>query len=193
MMRYFDIRDWDIEEMCDSLRERIAEAKKPLPKRVMKHSVSIILRTSPTSYQSPEPYFYRERFQTREEAEKFMDKTPWIERTGDNSWIELGSRNHKTYIDKEGNEVPYHYEINEYDYETWEDDEYHIEYSDSEKKMLSETLYQIEKARIYMDVYDHCCDQGSFGEGHFAQELNERLKKFEEEYNEDPKRNDEED
>ena len=39
--------------------------------------------------------------------------------------------------------------------------------------------------RVYLDVYDHCCDQCSFGNGHFSNELKEELEKFEKNYNED--------
>lgn len=188
MGRYFDYRDWDLDEICNSLRERIAEAKVPIPPKVPVHSVSIVYRTSAEScsYTHSLSYSYiyeRHNFTTREEAEEYIDKCAWIKKLGDNFWVDLDEKD--TYIDKEGNKVLRHYEIHESDYEQYADGEWHTEYSDEEKKLLSETLFTIERARAYMRAYDHCCDQCSFGEGRYVQEVKEELEQFEKEYTEE--------
>lgn len=194
MGRYFEYRDWDIEELCDSIRNRIADSKKIIPPIVKKQGVSIIFKTSENSYSYPHHfnYNYRENksFETKEECLKCLDNTAWVEKIGDNMWIDIQEK--RTYTDKDGNEIPYHYEIHEYEYEQYEDGEHYTLYSDEEKKMLSDALYHIEKARIYMQVYDHCSDQGSFGKGSFSDELKEELDKFEKNYNEEPRKNEDE-
>ena len=187
MGSYFDYRDWDLQEICDSIREKIAESKKPIPPKVMKHDISIVYRISGVccvystyhlcGYDLP-------KFKTRQEAEDYLSKISWIKRTGENSWEEIPVRE-EPYIDENGNKINPHYEIRESDYEVYEDGEYYTLYSDEEKQKLSEALYMIEKARIYMQVYDHCCDQGSFGEGGFSDELKEEMDKFEKDFTEE--------
>ena len=186
MGRYFDYREWDFEEICQNLRKRIYESKQPIPKKVMKHSVSILYRISKDccTYPNTGWFSYMPEFKTVEDAEKYLESIPGIDKDG-GLWINFQSGKVDTYEDKNGIEVPCHYEIRENDYEVYEDGNYYTEYSDEEKEKLSETLYNIEKMRVYLDVYDHCCDQYSFGNGHFSNELKEELEKFEKNYNED--------
>lgn len=183
---YFEYRDWDIEDLCYSIRERLHKSKKPIPKKIWKHSVSIVYRTGENCYSYPNYGWYQlsnlPDFNTREEAEKYLDSLKWLVREGD-IWIDEHERH--TYITKDEKTIPYHYEIRESDYETWEDGNYYIEYSEEEKKALSDALYWVEKARIYMGTYDHCSDQGSFGDGRFSDELKRELEKFESSYTED--------
>lgn len=184
MGRYFDFREWDLEEICYSLRKRIAESKKPIPPKVKRHLISIIYRTDVNcyTYSNLKSLYSISDFKNRQEAIDFLNKFSWLTRTGDNSWEESSVR--ETYIDANGNEVKYHYEINEGDYEEYEDGESYFEYSNEEKEKLSEALHMIEKARVYINVYDHCCDQYSFGEGRFSDELKTELENFEKEYTE---------
>lgn len=193
MGRYFDYSDWNIEELCDHIRERIDESKKPIPPKIMKHSVSILYKVGETCYMYPTynfGYGYGDipNFKTRQEAEDYISKCGWIEKKGDNFWIDSHSK--ETYKDKYGNEIRCHYEIKESDYEVYEDEEYHTEYSDEEKQKLSEALYMIEKARVYMRVYDYCCDHCHFGKGDFSNELNDELKVFESNFTEELPKND---
>lgn len=187
MASYFEYKDWDIEDLCDSIRERIHESKQPLPKKVMKHNVSIVFRIGEGSYQYPSrgwfSYDIMPNFITRQDAEKYLDNMGWIKKVKDNFWVEDNETRY--YETKNGDSVPYHYEVRESDYENWEDDEYHTEYSEEEKKTLSEALYWIEKARVYMRTYDHCSDQGCFGHGGFSNEVKEELERFEKEYSEE--------
>lgn len=190
MSRYFDFREWDFDEICHNLRERIAESKKPIPPKVMVHSVCIVFRQSESSYTYTHSLSYSwgynsnyQNFKTREEAEKYIATCAWIEKLGDNFYIDIDEK--RTYTDKNGKEVLYHYEIKESDYEQYADGNSYYEYSDEEKRLLSETLYNIEKARAYISAYDYCCDQCSFGEGRYEREVKEELKKFEKEYTEE--------
>lgn len=174
MGRYFDYRDNDLEEICDSLRERINEFKKPIPPKKIKHQISILYKISDNSWRYPYSLLSRrysydgkyQEFKSKEEAEKFLNSVGWIKRKGDNCWIEENPKD-------DG-----YYEINEYDTEVYEDEETHTEYSEEEKKCLSDALYSIEKARAYIKAYDYCCDQGIFGEGRFSEEVEEELEKF---------------
>lgn len=187
MGRYFDYRDWELDELCHSLRERISESKKPLPKKVMKHSVIVLYRTGEGSYMYPNwgwfSYGNVPDFKSKDEAEKYLLDVCNFTKIGENMYED----NHKnqTYTNADGNVVNCHYVIRESDYEAFEDGEYHIEYSDEEKQKLSEALYMIEKARVYMSVYDHYCDQWSFGNGRFSNELKTELENFEKEYTEE--------
>lgn len=187
MSRYFDYSDWDIEEVCNHIRERIFESKKTIPPKVMKHFVSIVYRTGESCYSygcyGLYSYGRMPEFETREDAEKFLDKCAWITKLGDNFWVE--DRESRSYDTKDGKTVLCHYEIRESDYEVYEDGGDYIEYTDEEKKQLSDILYIIEKARVCMSVYDHCCDQGSLGGGSFSEELKEELDKFEKDFSED--------
>lgn len=187
MGRYFDYSDWSLEELCNHIRDRIEESKKPIPPKVMKHSVSIVYRVGEGCYSYPTygyfSYPHMPDFKNRHEAEDYLDKCGWIEKKGDNFWVDTCEK--QTYKDKDGNDVYYHYEIRESDYEAYEDDEFHTEYSDEEKQKLSEALYMIEKARVYMSVYDYCCDNGCFGHGDFSDELKEELEKFEKNFTEE--------
>lgn len=187
MGRYFDYSEWNIDELCNHIRERIFESKKPIPKKVMKHYICIVFRTGENCYTYPNygvfAYGYIPEFKTRKEAEDYLAKHDWIERKGDNCWVEY---NEVRYYDlKSGGSEQYHYEIRESDYEEYEDGENYIEYTEEEKNQLSEILYQIERGKVCMSVYDHCCDQGSFGGGSFSEELKEELEKFEKEYTEE--------
>lgn len=187
MGRYFDYSDWDIEELCNHIRERIYESKKPIPGKVMKHYVSIVYKVGEGCYQYSGygwfSYGNIPQFKTREEAEEYLDSIAWLTRTGDNSWIEEGRVRH--YDTSDGKTERCHYEIRESDYEEYEDGEDHIEYTSDEKRYLSEILYNIEKARCCMDVYDHCCDQGSFGGGSFVKEFEEKISNFNKTYTEE--------
>lgn len=191
-MRCFDISEWKLDELTDNIRERIVETKVEIPPKVIKHGVSVRYKTGENNYRYPNwgyfTYDMTKVFKTREDYEKYLDSISYIEKTGDNFWVEIGEKN--TYKDSDGNEIPCHYEIHEYDYETYEDDNSYIEYSEDEKKCLSEILYLIEKAKVCMRVYDHCCDNWSFGNGGFSKELKTEIEKFEKEYTEDI-RNDE--
>lgn len=186
-MMYFDINDWSLAELTDDIRERIRDSKQVLPPKVMKHGVSIRYRTGESSYMYPNcgylSYDMLKDLKTREDYEKYLDNIPYIEKIGDNFWMEIGEN--KTYVDSSGNEILYHYEIHEYDYEAYEDDNTYIEYSDEEKDRLSEALYVIERAKVYMRVYNHCRDNWSFGKGRFSDELKTELEKFEKEFTEE--------
>lgn len=185
-MRYFDIRDIDLEEICYNLRRRIKESKEPLPPKVMKHSVYIIYRYSESGYTFPNTGYFSydiiPDFKTYEEAEGYLEKCGGIVKD-EGLWVD----EHVTeyYEDSEGKMIRCHYEIKESDSEVYEDGEYHYEYSGEEKLKLSEALYYIERARVYIDVYDRCCDNCSFGNGEFSKILNEEIRKFNKEYNED--------
>lgn len=187
MGRYFDYSDWHLDELCEDLRKRISESKKPLPKKVRNRYVSIYYRIGEGSWMYPNTGWFahgtKPDFKSVKEAEEYLDSLPRFKKIGDNSWVE--GENVEYYTCQDGTCVPKHYEVKESYCMEYEDGEGHIEYSKSEQKMLRKALYEIEKARVYMDVYDHCCDQWSFGEGHFSKELTKRLKEFEENYTED--------
>lgn len=183
---YFDYSDWKIEELTNSIRERITEAKTPLPKKVMKHFICIRYRTGERCYSyggGNEWIWNHPEFKTREDAVKYIDKLGWVERIGDNMWVDSYSTD--TYKDKDGNEVPCHYVIDEYDTEVYEDGDYHIVYTDEERKYLSEALHCIEKARAYMRAYDYASGKCGFGEGSYAETTSKELEKFENEYTEE--------
>lgn len=185
---YFDYNYWEIERLCNQIRERIRDSKKVIPPIVKKHAISIIYRTSENSYRYPMygPFAYnvRPEFTTREEAEKYIESFDYVTKVSDNFYID-GIRCGETYETKDGQVVDCHYEILEYDYEEYEDGEHYVLYSDEEKKMLSEALRKIEEATVYMSVFDHCTDQGSFGDGSFSEELKEELDKFNKEFTEE--------
>lgn len=183
MGRYFDYNDWSLEEVCNSIRKRISDSKKPIPKKVIRHGVSIIYRTSETSYQSGWNHLHYVDIEDKEQAIKFLDNCRWLIRVDENMWIDEVDK--KTYTTKDGITIPFHFEIKEYDYECYEDGNEYVEYSEREKEDLSRILYLIEKARTCLDVYDHCCDQYSFGEDNFSKELENELYKFEENYTEE--------
>lgn len=185
MGNYFDYRDWKIEELVDSLRETIAESKKPIPPKVTKHFIYIRYKIGEGRYSwGPNNYWASDHyeFKTREDAINFLNSKGWIERTGENMWIDKCY--HNPYEDSNGNLVDSHYEIVECDNEVFEDGERHIEYTEEEKKLLSDALYQIEKARVYMRAYDNAMDNCSFGGGSFTECLKDELEKFENEYTE---------
>ena len=186
-MRYFDIYDWKLDELVDNIRERILESKKPLPKKVMRHLVIIVYRCGEGSYIFPNRGYFAHgvvpEFKTRQEAEDYLNQCDGIIKIGDGAWVEDGYND--TYTKSDGTVERCHYTIRESDYEEYEDGEHHTEYGEEEKKMLSEALYNIEKARVYMRVYDHCCDQYSFGDNRFSNELKRELEKFEKEYTEE--------
>ena len=187
MARWFDYSEWELDEVCNSIRERIRDSKHVLPPKVMRHYVSIMFRISESSYTNPSRIWFSydqlPHFETRQDAEKYLDSMSWLEKTGVNSWVEEGETRY--YDTKDGDSVPVHYEIHENDIEEFEDGEEHVEYSDEEKQKLSEILYLIEKAKVCLDVYDHCSDQWSFGHGQFSEELKERLERFETEFTEE--------
>lgn len=182
MGRYFEYRDWEIEDICNNIRKRIMDSKKPIPLKVKKYGVSIIYRTSETSYQSGWNRLHYVELEDKEQAIKFLDNCRWLVREGENMWVDDCEKH--TYINKDGITIPYHFEIREYEYECYEDGNDYVEYSDEEKQMLRETLYNIEKARVYLSVYDHCSDQYSFGDGNFSNSSLSSLEKFEKEYSE---------
>lgn len=193
-MRYFDISMWSLDELTDSIRERIRESKKKIPCKVKKHGISIVYIVGVNCYQYPNHGYFGcgmvPEFKSVGEAEMWLDGISWIDREGD-IWVEHGESH--VYVDNDGNEVKCHYEIREYDYEEYEDGEEYTEYSEEEKKKLSEVLYLIEKAKVAMSVYDYCCDQWSFGHGGFSDELKEEYEKFEKGYSEDVREDGEDD
>lgn len=182
MGRYFDYNDWDIEYLCNHIRERINESKSVIPPKVKKQGIYITFKVGDNTFQSTQ-YFSGRDFKSRKEAEDLLNKTQWIEKIGENSWKD--EVENRTYATESGEEVPYHFEIVEYEYEQYEDGEDYIEYSEDEVKNLKEALYLIEKARVYMEAYDYCSDEYCFGKGGFTKELNEKLEKFEKEYTEE--------
>lgn len=189
MARYFDYSDWELENLCNSIRERIAESKKPLPPKVMKHGISILKQVSDCTFACPMygvlSYGIRPEFSTKSQAEKYMRNNGFIE-VSDNFWIEENNPDDiKFYTDKDGKETMSHYVIREYDYEVYTDGEYHTEYTEEEKAKLSEALYNIEKGLAYMRAYDHCCDQSSFGGDGFTRDVQEELERFEKTYTEE--------
>ena len=176
MARHFDYSDWSIDEVCDDLRRRIREARKPLPKKVMKHYVNLIYVTgvgcglyTHSLYQ----HIQMSNPQTRKEYEDFLDNITWIERKSDNCWVEKGENQY--YTDKSGNQVLYHYEIRESDHEVFEDDEFHYEYTEDEVNALIEALHTIRMGIGAMRAYDYCCDEGVFGKGSFITEYKENM------------------
>lgn len=186
MGRYFEYRDWELENICQNLREYIHVSRQPIPAKIKKHCVSILYREGETCYIYPNygwfSYGVVPEFKTREDAEKYLESLPDIKKI-DGLWVDV-SRN-EIYETSDGKKIPCHYIVRESDYEVYADDEYHIEFSEEEKQKLSEALYNIEKARVYLRVFDYCCDQSSFGEDRFSNELKEELDKFENNYNED--------
>lgn len=186
-MKYFDIHDWNMDELVNNIRERIVESKKDIPPKVVRHYIMIAYKCGESCYTYPNRGYFAygvvPEFETREEAEEYLDHCSGITRIGENAWVEDGYDD--TYELSDGSVERCHYMIRESDCEEYEDGEYHCEYSDEEKDKLSEALYIIEKARVYMKVYDHCCDEYSFGGGSFSDELKEELEKFEEEYTEE--------
>ena len=156
MARHFDYSDWSIDEVCDDLRRRIREARKPLPKKVMKHYVNLIYVTgvgcglyTHSLYQ----HIQMTNPQTRKEYEDFLNNITWIERKSDNCWVEKGENQY--YTDKSGNHVLYHYEIRESDHEVFEDDEFHYEYTEDEVNALIEALHTIRMGIGAMRAYDY--------------------------------------
>ena len=192
-MRYIELREWDIDYICNDIRERIAESKKPIPPKIIKHYISIVYKTGENSYIYPSyglfSYPHVPDFKSRQEAENFMNCISWLKRIGENSWEEIPVRD--KYIDNNGNEINCHYMIRESDYEVYEDEESHTEYSDEEREKLSEALYIIEKAMSYIRAYDYCRDQYCFGNGGFVKELKEELDKFEKNFTEELPENEE--
>lgn len=183
MGRHFDYKDWELEEICNSIRERIADSKKVIPKKITKKGVNIIYRTSETSYQSGWNRLHYVNIEDKEQAEKYLNNCRWLIKIDENMWIDDCDKH--TYTTKDGITIPCHFEIKEYDYECYEDGNDYVEYSDEEKQMLRETLYNIEKARVYLSVYDHCTDQYNFGHGDFSKELKKELEKFDTGFTED--------
>lgn len=184
MGRYFEYKDWEIEEITNAMRERLAEARQPLPEKVKKHCVSIRYRTGKYSYSWwNNEILSKSDFSSFKEAADYLDSLDWIERLGDNMWVEkIGCPDR--YDDEDGNSIPCHYMIYEYDCEVYVDGEYHTEYTDDDRKALEDGLYCVEKARVYMRAFDHACDNGSFG-GSFSESLRDDFEKFEKEYTED--------
>lgn len=183
-MRYFDeFHMYAYEDILESLRNRIDEAKKPLPKKIMKHYVSIVQKTSETSFMYCSHMFwhrYPDGFKTREQAEKFLNSCSWLIYNKEKDiWVEYNEDG--AFVDKDGNTVPYHYMIRESDCEVYEDEENHFEYTEEEIKKLEETLDVLEKAKVYLEAYDYCCEEYSFGYNDYTKELNERLDEFEQE------------
>lgn len=187
VMKYFDFSEWTLDEIIESLRRRIYEASQPIPNKVMKHSVSIIYRLSESSYTYPNygclSFRNLPKFADFNEAAKYLNSLEFLERDGENFWIEVGETD--TYKDEDGRDIFRHYEINEYDYEEYEDGLQHTEYTEKEREKLSETLYMLEKLKVYLKVYDDCCDNYDFGNGTYAEEIEDAINKFENEYVED--------
>lgn len=185
MGRYFDYSDWKIEEITNSIRERIHDSKQPIPKKIIKHFIQIRYKIGDGCYSwsSNNWMWEHDEFTNREEAITFLNKKSWIERTGENMWVDCC--NNQTYTDKEGNVIPYHYEIEEYDSEIYEDGEYHTEYTDKEKNALSEALLCIEKARIYLKAFDRAENNASFGSDSFCEYLKEEFEDFFEHFTEE--------
>ena len=185
MKYYHDISEWNIEELCNNIRERIAESKKPIPPKVKKHGVSIYQRTGEGCYRGTyHEFFHFYPIKSREHAERILNSCSWLEKIGDNMWIEIGGAP-EYYECKDGTMKRNHYFIEEYDYEEYEDGKDHVEYSEGEIQALKDTLFNIEKGLAYMRAYDHAEDQGSFGGGAYVEYANDELEKFNEEYTEE--------
>ena len=183
MGRYFDYSDWTLDEICMDIRRRIAESKETIPPKVMRHYVSIVYRTEHNCYTYSHYLYKSTDFNSRKDAEDYLAKCGWIKKIDDNFWVDIAEK--ETYKDPDGNPVLKHYEIREYDCEEYEDGEHHIEYSEEEKKALSQTLLAIETARAYMRAYDYTSDECGFGEGRYAQEVKEEIDKMTKEYTEE--------
>ena len=180
-----EYKDWVIEEIANSIREQLEEARKPLPKKITKHFITIrnIVGEGRYIYNCANEWMWmHDDFTTVDEAVDFINRKEWLERIGENMWVDTMC--YDTYIDKDGNTIPNHYEIHEYDAEVYEDGECHTEYTEDEIKDLSEALYHIEKARVYMRNYDNAYSHWCFGNGCFHNKLSEELDKFEKEYTE---------
>jgi hypothetical protein len=183
-MRYFDLPEWRFDEIIETLKRDIKKSEQTIPDMVKKHFINIVFKTGENCYQFSH-YIYNlcdlKELETRKEAEDLLNSLEWLERTGDNMWVD---KNHgdETYTTSDGEVIPMHYEIRESDCMVYADGNWYVRYSQEEKDKLKETLYMLEKARIYLDVYDHCHDQSSFGEGRFSDELKKRLEEFEDNY-----------
>lgn len=179
MGRYFDYQDWRIEDIANSIRERLEEARTPLPPKVKKHRIIIRHKVGDGCYviEPGESWMYEhDEFTSRNEAIDYLNSLHWLEKVGDNAWVDIYS----TFGDKANL-----YEINEYDSEVYADEQYHIDYSQEEIKYLSDALKCIEKARVYMKEYDSAENNCSFGkDGSFKNNLEKSLEKFENEYTE---------
>ena len=182
-MRYYnDIHEWSIEELCNSIRERIAESKKPIPPKVKKHGVTIYYRLGEFGYRGTHnEFFHHYPIESREQAERILNGCSWLEKIEDNMWVEKGHAS-DYYECKDGSMKRQHYFIEEYDYEEYEDGEHHTEYSEGEIQALKDTLFNIEKGLAYMRAYDHAEDQGSFGGGAYVEYANDELEYFNEYY-----------
>ena len=186
MGRYFEYKDWEIESIANSIRERLEEARKPLPPKVMKHFITIHYKTGEGryTYSSSDSWMLKhDEFLSREDAINFLNSKSWLTRIGDNAWVD--DCRYETYETKDGKTERAHYEISESDCEQYADGEFHTEYCDEEIEYLSDALMCIEKARVYMKEYDSAEDNCSFGKGgSFKDRLKESLDKFENEYTE---------
>lgn len=180
MGRCFEYRDYEIERMCEDLVRRLIDAKKPIPPKIKKHCVSIRFRTGEGCFSYPNYGWFSHlpEFKSWDDAEKFLGKLPDMFRMKPNFWVEEGET--RTYETKDGARVLYHYEIHEYDYEEYEDGEYHTEYTPEEIERMKETLKIIDKARVYMKAYDYACDECDFGGGSFDKVMDEHLTNYEE-------------
>ena len=184
MGKYFDYSDWQLEEICDNIRERLEDTKVPIPPKVKKHGINIVYKIGEGCYNYPNyGYFSYDiipKFKIRKEAEDYLNQFSWLKRIDENNWEEIPPKD--TYTDKNGSIHNCTYQIREYDYEEYEDGETYYEYTEEEKKKLTETLYFIEKARAYLKAYDYACDEYDFGEGRYVHNLNKELDKFEKEF-----------
>lgn len=171
MGMYFDFKDYEIEEMIQDLKNRIAETEKPLPKKVMRHNVCIVFRTDKDVYEYPRSgwFMHVPDFETRKDAEKFLARVPGMIRLGDDYWVLDGER--REYEVAYGHKVFYHYEIRESDYEQFEDGQHHYEYTPEEVIALKRTLTSMEDGLRAMRLYDKCCEDGRFGNGEFVEEM----------------------
>lgn len=182
MGRYFEYRDCDIEDMCNSLIRKLIDAKihNPLPPKVKKHAVVIRFKTGECCFSFPSYGWMTKlpEFKSYDDAERFLNRTTGLFKMGANFWVDEGET--RSYPTSDGPKVLYHYEIQEYDYEGFEDGNYYTEYTPEEIKHMEETLAIIDKARVYMRAFDYAEDESTFGKGAYSKTLNEYLKNYEE-------------
>lgn len=180
MGRCYDISSMELDRMCNDIIRRLIESKEPIPPKVKKHAVAIRFKVGENCFSFPNYGWFAHlpEFKNVGEAERFLSRIPDMMKIGDNFWVEGYEK--RTYKTSNDERIQYHYEIHEYDYEEFEDGEYHTEYTEEEIEKLKETLVIINKARTYMRAYDYAEDDSVFGNGQYVRLLDEKFKYYEE-------------